>query len=339
MTTDLVDSSETRARLAQIETDLRELDPCSDRYWELMPERAALRDAIDIGWRDEHGYGARSGRPGTLPWGDDVRCRWRALRAYLEDYRGVRVGDAPLAPTSARLEKLEAEHGAFGTSVRQWVSLLDAIQAEESWMYVFRDALGFQRVRGVYFSLLQQGEADYHWAVALDEIGEADPPVHGFVLDHEAGRFVPGPPHHQYGGYQRVTDFARAMLEAYADHIGAHPRVTSITHQRAKGTAGRTWAAPIAPQPTPEELRTRDRLVSTPRAEVLRALHSHGVTNPSDDDLLADLFDDATLDEVFDLLSEAPLDAFRPDEDEMPATVGELIEYVGRGIGPEIERA
>src|SRR5262245_54533999 len=35
------------------------------------------------------------------------------------------------------------------------------------------------------FSLLVQGEDDYHWAVKREDLNQADPPVHGYMLDYE----------------------------------------------------------------------------------------------------------------------------------------------------------
>lgn len=84
------DTEATRARLIEVETRMRALEPTSDEYWALKPERNALRDGIDILWLEEHGYGARYGRWASLPWPDDVRGRWRVLREYVEVFNVFR---------------------------------------------------------------------------------------------------------------------------------------------------------------------------------------------------------------------------------------------------------
>lgn len=154
----------------------------------------------------------------------DAKSPLELLRAYLVEERGVLVGG--MGGTSKRLEKLEREHGTCGTSVREWAVLIDELLADDGWQYVFRDAVSLKPVPGTkQFSLMIQGEGDYHWTIALADLGKADPPVTGY-RQNERSRWVAdsgrrGP----YGKFPTVTDFLCTMVELTAADIMPHPRL------------------------------------------------------------------------------------------------------------------
>ncbi len=254
-----VDTPAARKRLADLEATMRELDPCSDEYWALKPERNKLREAVDVFWCDEHGYGTRSGRWAPLPWPDKTLARWRVLREYVEEFRGVPVGDV-VGPdyTSDQLNGLSEVHGALGPSVRQWVALLDVLEGDR-WWAVFRDTLSLRKFNNRFVSMMEQGEGDYHWATLIAQLLDDDPPVHGFYLNGR-GEFVHDgkpPEYGPYGSYPRLTDFVRAIFNAYQRPLGwPFPRLAAVTkesHGHAKAGSYEdmirgVWAAPMTPR-------------------------------------------------------------------------------------------
>jgi len=131
---------------------------------------------------------------------------WRALRALITQRRGVALGE----PVAA------------GASLAQWKALLEELVAAGTYERVFRDSISFKPVPGAttYFSIMVQGEGDYHWAIRIADIEKSDPPVFGFRQDLKTNLFARDrtpPAYGPYGSYDRFTEFVRAMLDAYAD--------------------------------------------------------------------------------------------------------------------------
>ena len=220
----LVDDEATRERLSQLEQSLRTLDPSTAAWWARIPERNELRDAIDYGWRDQHRLGTRPEFDRRLPWPDDVAGRMNALRAYIEEYRGVRMslpeGSCP------RLEALESQLGPLGLALREWVRIVDRLATDpKDYGVVLRDAIGFKLVGESFFSVLLQGEDDYCWAVALSSIAEDDPKVFGMRRDGQGFSVDRSSPHHQYGGYFRLSEFIHGTLANHHGFIGPHERL------------------------------------------------------------------------------------------------------------------
>jgi hypothetical protein len=220
----VVDGEQSRARLVELESAMRELDPSTPAWWAQIPERNALRDVIDHGWRDERGFGTRPGLDRRIPWPSEVAGRMCALRAYVEEYRGVRMS-LPEGPC-ARLEAIESRVGPVGLALKEWIRIVDRLARDpHDYGVVLRDAIGFEVIAGRWLSVLVQGEDDYCWAVALGTVGHEDPPVVG--LHGHDGRFELDrrPPRHQYGGYHRVTDFIHGTLSQHHGWLGPHQRL------------------------------------------------------------------------------------------------------------------
>jgi hypothetical protein len=213
-----------RADLIRIEEQMRGIAPTTDEWWQLRLKRNTLRDAIPIHWRGALGYGTEPAASLLQDaWPDDVTDRWRTLRAHIEEVHGVRTGD--IGRTCERLTAIEREHGTCGTSLREWIVLLDEL-AVDGWRHLFRDSLSFKVVEGTKrFSLMIQGEADYHWTVGLADMRKPDPAVKGYGLDYDTDRWK-SDPHGTgpYGTFKRITDFVRTMLQTYAPRLAPHPR-------------------------------------------------------------------------------------------------------------------
>ena len=213
--------SDELAELKRIDAAMRELDPTVNAWWKLRSERNALRDVID-------GHRARRDRSWLEVWPKPPTARWRILRAHIEDWHGVRAGD--IGRSCERLAKLEKEEGTCGGSLREWVVLVDDILQDNGWEHMFRDAISFKPVPGVErFSILIQGEGDYHWTIANADRRKADPPVKGYWHDEARDRWRPDSAKRDrpYGSFPHVTDFVRSMLETYADALLPHPRLQS----------------------------------------------------------------------------------------------------------------
>jgi hypothetical protein len=221
----LVDDEASRARLTAIEQAMRELDPSTPAWWALVPERNALRDVIDHAWRDARRFGTRPEFERRLRWPSDVAGRMRASRAYIEEYRGVRMS-LPEGPC-ARLEAIEARVGAVGLALGEWIRIVDRLAKDAAdYAVVLRDAIGFEVVEERWFSVLMQGEGDYCWAIARDAIGVEDPPVFG-LRRQDRRRFAldRAPPHHHYGAHRRITEFIHATLAQHHGFLGPHRRL------------------------------------------------------------------------------------------------------------------
>jgi uncharacterized protein (TIGR02996 family) len=223
---DLLDSAnDGRAQLIRIEEEMRALSPAKDEWWARRDERNRLRDMIDPAWRDLLGYGTRRDASPLETWPDDAKARWRLLRAYVESWHGVRTGD--IGRTCNRLEKV----GACGFALREWIVFLDDLGAD--WQYVMRDSVTLKPLDEKRFSLLLQGEGDYHWTIALKDRRKNDPEVTGLTNSYEgnrSGRWVAERKRAQgtspYGTFARLTDFARRIIVCYADAFAPHPRIT-----------------------------------------------------------------------------------------------------------------
>jgi uncharacterized protein (TIGR02996 family) len=218
-------AADGRAQLIRIEEEMRALSPAKDDWWARRDERNRLRDAIDPAWRDLLGYGTRRDDSPLATWPADAKARWRILRAYVESWHGVRTGD--VGRTCARLAKL----GACGLALREWVVFLDDLG--DDWQYVLRDSVTLEPVDEKRFSLLLQGEGDYHWTIAMKDRGKADPEVTGLtksVEGNRSGKWVAARTRAQgtspYGTFAHVTDFARQIIVCYADAFRPHPRIT-----------------------------------------------------------------------------------------------------------------
>ncbi|MEM9069644.1 MAG: acyl carrier protein [Myxococcota bacterium] len=117
-------------------------------------------------------------------WPSEIDGRWQVIRELLRRWHGVDL--PPALRTPERLANAETARGqALPHSAQEWVRLLDQVERGNVWGYVFRDCWSLTPVPGhSAFSLLVQGEADLHWAIADDD-ATLDPAVRSYSLDYD----------------------------------------------------------------------------------------------------------------------------------------------------------
>jgi len=111
--------------------------------------------------------------------------RWRTIREFIRNWHGVALPD--IGGQKPRIKEIEASLGySLPLSCREWIALFFDLIDAGGYERVFRDSLSLEEVKGhPAFSLLMQGEGDYHWAVWKKHLARNDPPVDGFQLDYE----------------------------------------------------------------------------------------------------------------------------------------------------------
>jgi uncharacterized protein (TIGR02996 family) len=215
----LEERGDARGKMVRAEEEMRTLAPYSDRYWSLKPIRDRGRLGCDRKWLDKMGYRADTDyQPilGDIP--DGWRERWRLLRAWVERWHKIPVGD--IGSQRTRIADVEKTVGySLPPSVQEWIAFVYDVLDAKAYERVFRDAISFEEVEGQSaFSLMIQGEADYHWTVRKEHLRTEDPPVDGYALDYETeeSRFI-----HDRPIAKRVTTWAFQFLIAYLDISGA----------------------------------------------------------------------------------------------------------------------
>ncbi|MDI1451822.1 hypothetical protein [Polyangium sp. 6x1] len=241
-------AGDARGELARLEARVAALDLGAPERASLKSRRNELRETIAPAWRDRFGFGTRPGCDRPLPWPEDTATRWLALYEFIEECRGVWLPESEKPPFATH-----------GSSVTAWERLIEAVRrSPEDYAALFRDAVSLEPVPGwsTLYSLMVQGEDDFHWAVAEDQRADEDPPVHALILDHSDEAFVPvrGRASGAYGCYARVTDFVRGMFEAYDDFIRQGRFLLRGSRAPAKAFLG--FTKPLGRRPTAVELGT-----------------------------------------------------------------------------------
>src|SRR5262245_9267728 len=182
----LDEHDDPRGELIRIEEEMRQVPVFADRFWELKPRRNELRAVAGAEWCGRMRYGTecepvfRHGIP------DGWRERWRLIREFTERWHRIPLGD--VGGRQQEIAEAEARLGrTLPPSVREWVAFAhDSGYQSYGSLIVFRDPYQMQPIRDQpAISLILQSEGDYHWAVRYDELGRADPPVHGYNWDLE----------------------------------------------------------------------------------------------------------------------------------------------------------
>lgn len=210
----LQQAGDPRGELLTLETQLGALDPLGDAFWSLKLRRDVLRHDAAADWLDAV-LGLKQLRAEPIAWSGfpgTTRERWRWLRALLDQRFDVRTRDV-----GGDCERAKSVGRALGASVREWICLLDELIAQNAWERVFRDALSLDLVEGQKaFSLMIQGEGDFHWAVPLAKLRAEDPPVVAFSLSERA-KWVRSTREGHYGPKPSVTEWARDFIRSYVE--------------------------------------------------------------------------------------------------------------------------
>src|SRR5437763_13763644 len=88
----LDEKGDPRGELVRVEEEMRAIPAYSDRYWELKPRRAALRQACETTWLARLRYGTDY-EPTFADFPAGWRERWRLLREFTERWHGVALPD------------------------------------------------------------------------------------------------------------------------------------------------------------------------------------------------------------------------------------------------------
>jgi hypothetical protein len=111
---------------------------------------------------------------------------WEMIRKFIRKWYNVSLEWG----TEDYVEKISAlEEGAgvkLPPAVREWIRFIERMLETDQW--IFRDcyAISFsEELQAI--TLLIQGEADYYWAVKIENLRDEDPPVDGYHLDYEGG--------------------------------------------------------------------------------------------------------------------------------------------------------
>lgn len=268
-----------------------------------------------------------------LPWPSDTLERWRVLRAFVGACLGTSLGDVvPATYSSPRMALVDA----VGDSLRQWVALLDELEALTT-EHVFRDDMNLQHVRGVFVAVIMQGEGDYAWTIHQSVLEDDDPPVIAFVKDEEKYAFLPeagtrtrGP----YGSYPRLSDCVRAYVTAYLGADAGESRSGRWETQLASPVS----AASLLPEGWDLQLgdEVRDAVFMNFQMHSLDDVTDHeplGVAWGIDDDELQSYVADALIQVASDL--ECAFDLDLDPKGNALRTRAEILEFVSRRLAEQ----
>jgi uncharacterized protein (TIGR02996 family) len=217
----LEERADPRAELIRLEEEMRRLPIAGDRYWQLKPRRNEHRNACDEEWLAELCYGTEY-EPVFKDGASDVNGRWRLIREFVE-----RCHKVPLPDVGGQIDWVRRVEQRVGyelpLSVREWIAFLYDLIDADGWDHVFRDSMSLEEVEatGTFslneaFSLMIQGESDYHWAVLKKEMDKDDPPVDGYFLEEDPRRFE-----HDRRLTDHVTTWALLHILLYVDSFTA----------------------------------------------------------------------------------------------------------------------
>lgn len=209
-----------RSQLIRIQEEMRRTPVFGDRYWQLKPRRNFIRSRCEKRWLKTMRYGSYCD-PVFNEIPDGWKERWRLTREFIERWHEVPMSD--IGGQQHRIRDIEEKVGyRLPPSVREWVALVWDLIDNMGYDLVFRDSVSFCEVNeNSAFSLMIQGEGDYHWGVPKQYLAEDDPPVHGYMLDPnledhrpENLRFV-----HDKLCASRVTVWALGFIRTYCYEI------------------------------------------------------------------------------------------------------------------------
>ncbi|MFO0850163.1 MAG: TIGR02996 domain-containing protein [Gemmataceae bacterium] len=187
------------ADLLKLDIVLADIPPWQDRYWELKDAPEWLMLPVWQSWWELIGPVAERG-PLFRDVPADWKSRWRVLRAFVERWWGVPMGDIDSRPKAADAAE-EIAGRKLPPSVREWAMLLD--EAPESRL----DLVGrFERfdASGVTIIATSWG---CRWGVRDTDLRADDPPVIAYVNAEEYESDATGEPF-----AATMTEFALIQL-------------------------------------------------------------------------------------------------------------------------------
>ncbi len=198
----LEERGDSRSDLIRIEEEMRRLPVFSDRFWELKPQRNALRSRANTTWLEAMNYTQHAQLIFAHGIPDGWKERWRLIREFTERWHNIPMGDvggrqSEIAETEARLGR------TLPPSLREYVAFAHDVRRSPNYLDVFGDVYtmeSFEEQESI--SLLLQGEGAFLTAVSYADLGQTDPPVSEYVLNSVT--FISN---NQYAPGENVTSF------------------------------------------------------------------------------------------------------------------------------------
>lgn len=188
------------ADLLKLDVALADTPPWQDRYWPLK----AASDAVPVGWPDGIARLAEA-VPLLVGVPDDWKSRWRAVRAFVNRWWDVSLGDAG---QWSEMEFPDAPR--LPPSAREWIAFDPELSRQPNGQSAIRDPSGVRRMADIGgVALLTQSEGDTFWIIRDEFLPDDDPPIDLFTGYDESERL--------YGGRwsDTVAGFALTYLLGY----------------------------------------------------------------------------------------------------------------------------
>ncbi|MBT1700278.1 hypothetical protein KK083_25550 [Fulvivirgaceae bacterium PWU4] len=128
-----------------------------------------------------------------------------------------------------KINSVEAKAGrTLPPSLKEWICFIEHMLKTDQW--IFRDSYDIsfsEKFQAV--TLMIQGEADYYWAVKIENLSFEDPPVDGYLLDYEGdtGDFL----HHELKAHRLTSFVLKYLLDYHYMFVGTGGYFTPLTNR------------------------------------------------------------------------------------------------------------
>jgi uncharacterized protein (TIGR02996 family) len=212
----LEDQGDARAELIRVMEEMHTLAPYSDRFWELRPRRAQLKQGVSDDWLTALGYNVY--RPLFTQMPAEREHRWRLITEFIETWHGP-LGDSPgnteeeIVAAEERLglrlpAAMREWYGRFGNNRRAWGQ-------PDQW-----SSLEHLEIQSGHIRFLREDQNITRWGIPLSDLDSGDPQVRFFdTLPPEDSPWYPN------NGTEPTafSEFAAVALfwaECYCNRIG-----------------------------------------------------------------------------------------------------------------------
>lgn len=202
----LDERGDPRGELLRLDQALPTTPPGDDHFWQLHARRRDLTDGVEFDWLTAVRVGNDCTPVLAHGWPDDVKGRWRTVRAAAERLLGTPIGDVGRNADAVR--RAEEELGQpLPESLREWVSfVVDACDwrlVADAFLRDFESLLFWMNGREL---ILLSGEGrDGRLAVPVENLGDDDPSVFEY---EEGGDDDSWELNDDARGYPAVSEFA-----------------------------------------------------------------------------------------------------------------------------------
>ncbi len=202
----LDERGDPRGELLRLDQALPNTPPGDDHFWQLHARRRDLTDGVEFDWLTAVRVGNDCTPVLAHGWPDDVKGRWRTVRAAAERLLGTPIGDVGRNADAVR--RAEEELGQpLPESLREWVSfVVDACDwrlVADAFLRDFESLLFWMNDRELI--LLSGQGRDGRLAVPVENLGDDDPSVFEY---EEGGDDDSWELNEDARGYPAVSEFA-----------------------------------------------------------------------------------------------------------------------------------